>query len=94
MVGTLADAFMRRQLDSRTNGRNVDGHGTYVHEPSQSSQSAEHCLYDFMAFRDQKSIPHKKPQIITSLAATEVWNEKTRRPCVSDHLPVEGFLAL
>jgi len=68
--------------------------GTYLHTPPQNNQCAEYCLYDFIAFRDKKSFSIQEPQILTQLVAKDVWNDAEQRPCVSDHLPVEAFLAL
>ncbi|HRI70245.1 MAG TPA: endonuclease/exonuclease/phosphatase family protein [Polyangium sp.] len=68
--------------------------GTYLHKPSQDNQCPEYYLYDFIAFRDKKSISTQSPQILTQLVAKDVWDDAKQEPCVSDHLPVEGFLAI
>ncbi len=68
--------------------------GTFVHTPLQKNQVKSYHLYDFIAFRDKTSISSNKPRVLTQLVAKDVWNDAEQRPSVSDHLPVEGFLAL
>jgi|GEM_PF-4330314 len=66
----------------------------YLLSPSQNNQSPDYCLYDFFAFRDKSSIAPRSPRILIELVGKGIWNDEEERPCVSDHLPVEGFLAL